>query len=99
MLCDVFFLLQAVITLITVGYGDIKPTTTLEVVYCLFVFVIAVTLCAVVIGNFTVFISTLDTAHADHLAKLDLLKRFMLHRKLPQELQQRVTCWLVAHCG
>ena len=47
----------AVTTMTTVGYGDLIPKTTAEVIYSTFVLVIGATMFGYVVGNISLFIS------------------------------------------
>ncbi len=79
-----------VVTLTTVGYGDIVPTTNLETLYSMGVMIFGVGIYGYVIGNIANILSTRDPAKLAFQNNMDSLKAFVKYRELPVELQHRI---------
>eukprot|EP00741_Cyanophora_paradoxa_P008122 tig00001264_g7859.t1 len=77
-------------TLTTVGYGDIAPGTDAERVVTVFMQLAGATVFAWIVGNMTQVIGSLDVGAARKQKKLEAVKAFMRHRRLPGEMQKRV---------
>jgi hypothetical protein len=77
-------------TLTTVGYGDITPTTDLEIAFTLTVMFLGISMYAFIIGNVTSLIANLDANTSHFREKLTQIQSYMRARKIPSILQQRV---------
>jgi len=80
----------AVVTLTTVGYGDIVPTTNMETLYSMIVMVFGVGVYGYVIGNVAHILSSRDPAKMAFQENMERLKAFVKFRDLPVNLQYRV---------
>jgi Cyclic nucleotide-binding domain/Ion channel len=80
----------AVVTLTTVGYGDIVPTTNYETIYSMAVMVFGVGVYGYVIGNVANILSKRDPAKMAFQENMESLKSFVKYRDLPTNLQYRV---------
>lgn len=80
----------SVTTLTTVGYGDITPKGTTQMLYTMVAEVIGVGVYGYVIGNVASLLANFDSAKAAHAQKRRDLSTFMAYRKFPQGLQQKV---------
>lgn len=80
----------AVMTVTTVGYGDITPTTAPQKAYAIGVMLLGAGVYAFLIGNIASMLSNLDPLRAAHLQQRERLSAFMHYRALPRPLQQRV---------
>jgi len=59
-----------VTTLITVGYGDVTPSTNVQMIYTMFVMVLGVGMYGYVIGNVANLLANIDMAKAHYLANI-----------------------------
>lgn len=80
----------AVVTLTTVGYGDIVPVTISQTLYSMAVMVFGVGVYGYVIGNVANILSKRDPAKMAFNENIDRLKAFVKYRDLPVYLQHRV---------
>jgi CRP-like cAMP-binding protein len=80
----------ALMTLTTVGYGDITPTNDLERVYALVSLLIGALVFGYVLSEFGSLIGSLDN-HANMVEeKLDQMQEVIRHTNLPPELAGRI---------
>jgi len=80
----------AITTLTTVGYGDITPTTEIEIIFTLIVMFLGISMYAYIIGNVSSLISNIDAAQARYREKLDQIQTYMRENKIPPKLQQKI---------
>jgi len=80
----------SITTLTTVGYGDITPTSNLEIAFTLVVMILGVSMYAFIIGNVASVVSNLDASQTRFREKLDQVQSYMRDRKIPRALQSRV---------
>jgi potassium voltage-gated channel Eag-related subfamily H protein 7 len=76
------FALQALV----LGYGEFKPTNSIERIISLFIFIVAGSTYAYVIGAICGVISSLDLASQEFQSNHDLLNTFFEERAVPQVL-------------
>jgi hypothetical protein len=94
----------AVMTLTSVGYGDILPLTGAEVLTASLLMMIAGVLWAIVIGSICSIVSSLNADSDNFKADMDLLNKMIRHRKLEpavanalrSSLCQKRAAWTVA---
>ena len=79
-----------VITLTTVGYGDISGTTNSEMIFCCFMMIVGVCAFSYANGALTSIIQNYDQNNADHADKLMILNRVYKDYCLPLELYVRL---------
>ncbi|HED10566.1 MAG TPA: cyclic nucleotide-binding domain-containing protein [Caldithrix abyssi] len=80
----------SVVTLTTVGYGDIVPTNNLETLYSMMVMIVGVGVYGYVIGNVTHILASRDPAKVAFQNNMEQLKAFVRYRDLPHELQNKI---------
>lgn len=80
----------AITTLTTVGYGDITPTTEIEIIFTLVVMFLGISMYAYIIGNVSSLISNLDASKARYREKLGQIQTYMRENKISPELQQKI---------
>ncbi|MDX1439420.1 MAG: cyclic nucleotide-binding domain-containing protein [Rubricoccaceae bacterium] len=80
----------SVVTITTVGYGDIVPVTLGQKIYATFVMMMGVGVYAYLIGNIASLISNLDPVRARYLSQRERLGAFMQYRSLPTPLRRRI---------
>ncbi len=77
-------------TLTTVGYGDITPKTTLQMVYVCGTQLLGVGVFGFVISNVASVLTRLDAAREHHMSQLDRLETYMNYNRLPGDLRSQV---------
>ncbi len=77
-------------TLTTIGYGDITPKETIQMLYTICVEIIGAGLYGFIIGNIANLIANLDIARAQQREKIEKINTFMQYRNLPSDLQKKV---------
>lgn len=80
----------SITTLTTVGYGDITPTSNLEIAFTLLVMILGVSMYAFIIGNVASVVSSLDASQAKFREQLDQVQSYMRDRNIPPYLQAQV---------
>jgi CRP-like cAMP-binding protein len=76
----------AVVTILTVGFGDITPHTNAEKLYTCFVIIAGSVFYAIVFGNIALLIQNLDISYQRYRDKLDSLEEFIKIYKVPNTL-------------
>ncbi|XP_022239460.1 cyclic nucleotide-gated cation channel alpha-3-like isoform X2 [Limulus polyphemus] len=79
-------------TLTTIGDSS-PPETDLEYVFTGLTFLIGVFVFATVVGNVGDVISNMNATRQDFQAKMDQIKMYLTHRKVPAYLQIKVKKW------
>eukprot|EP01029_Cantina_marsupialis_P017203 TRINITY_DN3860_c0_g1_i2.p1 TRINITY_DN3860_c0_g1~~TRINITY_DN3860_c0_g1_i2.p1 ORF type:complete len:501 (+),score=91.30 TRINITY_DN3860_c0_g1_i2:108-1610(+) len=79
-----------VMTMTTIGYGDLTPVTSIERVYVMINMLFGAFLFAWVVGNMTSIVSNLDTRSRIYRQKMDALGVYMKYRRLPKHLRLRI---------
>lgn len=79
-----------VTTLATVGYGDITPKTSLEVIVAILMMLTGISLYAFAIGNVVSLIHTLDDGRAEHNQRQSAIHAYLSRNGVDSETIQRV---------
>lgn len=77
----------SVMTLTTIGYGDIAPQTTAERLVAILCMLTGGSIYAYIIGAVCGIVSNIDKATSSYLQALDNLNRYMAEIKLPNDLR------------
>lgn len=80
----------AVMTLTTVGYGDIAPQWTEEYVGCIALMLLSGVTWAFILGSLTTILSSLDPHGTMYKQKLDDINVMMQEMHLPPDISERV---------
>ena len=80
----------AVVTLLTVGYGDIVPKSNAERLYSCMTIVMGAVFYAVIFGNVSLLIHNIDMGLAKHRKLMDGINVFIKHYKVPKKLAQNL---------
>eukprot|EP00937_MAST-01D_sp_MAST-1D-sp2_P004838 g4838.t1 len=80
----------ALMTLSTVGYGDVVAVTTAERVFCVLLFLCGGALWAYVVGAVCAIVASLDKATNEFHLTMDELNIFMKDETLPMEMRVRL---------
>mmetsp|Transcript_6892 Transcript_6892/g.13730 ORF Transcript_6892/g.13730 Transcript_6892/m.13730 type:complete len:1017 (-) Transcript_6892:11-3061(-) len=89
--CYARSLYWAYITMITTGFGDIVPLSINETIWCIISMYIGVVITTCAIANLQLLVVNMDAARTAFQLKMDSLKMFMVYRRLPPALQNRIT--------
>lgn len=81
-------------TLSTVGWGDFVVTNEAEATYMTLMLACTTILQGLVVGGMSTMILASDAAWNHHKHKVDTIKAYMKHRKMPQETSRRVLNYL-----
>ncbi len=80
-------------TLTTIGYGDILPNTTNQIIFVIFVEFIGAGMYGLIIGNIANLIANIDVAKAQHNEKMEKLNTFLRYRDIPQDLSKKINSY------
>ncbi|OQR87188.1 Voltage-gated Ion Channel (VIC) Superfamily [Achlya hypogyna] len=80
----------ALVTMATVGYGDIVPKTKPELVIAMFVMVIGVVMFGYVIGNITALVDNLNASSRMQSERLTAIKEYNIARGIPKHMGKRI---------
>lgn len=77
-------------TLTTIGYGDVTPSTTYQIIYVIFIEIIGAGMYGLIIGNIANLIANIDIAKAQHREKMEKLNTFLRYRNIPLDLSRKI---------
>ncbi len=77
-------------TLTTVGYGDIIPQTTFQIIYTIIIMMLGAGVYGYTIGNMAGLIANINVAKIKYLKSMDSLNAFFRFKKIPSHLQKKV---------
>jgi len=80
----------AIVTMTTVGYGDITPNRNIEYLLSMLVMLLGASMYAFIIGNIASLISNLDATKANFWNRVESVEQYLRSRHLPPELNQQV---------
>jgi Ion transport protein/Cyclic nucleotide-binding domain len=80
----------SIVTMTTVGYGDITPNRDVEYVFTIAVMLLGASLYAFIIGNLASLFSSLDQAKASFWNRIEALELYLRSRNVPRELSEQV---------
>jgi len=89
--CYIRSLYWAYITMITTGFGDIVPLSINETIWCIISMYTGVVITTCAIANLQLLVTNMDAARTNFQLKMDALKMYMVYRRLPPALQNRIT--------
>jgi len=82
-----------IVTVTTIGYGDITPQNNVEIIYAIGVMIVGVSMYGYVIGNIATLLTNLHPARRHYLENMERLGAFMEYRGLPEDLQRRIRAY------
>jgi hypothetical protein len=80
----------ALTTLTTVGYGDITPTNDVERLFCLGALLIGGLVFGFIVSTIGSMVAAIDRQAGIIDEKMDAVKEYMLHRRIPRPIAKRV---------
>ena len=87
----------SLMTVTTIGYGDVSPQTDGERVFALCFMMLGAVLYAYIVGSFCQVITSLDPAASDFRSSMDHLNSLMKSSHCPQEMKVKLRTFFV-HC-
>jgi len=84
----------SIMTLTTIGYGDITPSTQSERIFISFVMLFSSTIFAYFVGKISALVSDQDVSNARFRQRMKELNSFMAARELPEQLRLRMRNFL-----
>ncbi|MFT7618881.1 MAG: hypothetical protein ACI97A_002529 [Planctomycetota bacterium] len=79
-----------IVTMTTVGYGDITPNMDAEYVGSIIVIILGASMYAFIIGNIASIFSSIGFARASFWAKVEGISRYLRSRQIPHYLSDQV---------
>ena len=79
-----------IVTMTTVGYGDITPNRNIEYVFTMGVMLLGASIYAFIIGNIASLFSNLDSAKANFWNRIEAVNQYLRSRRVPSDLNQQV---------
>eukprot|EP00899_Mesostigma_viride_P002123 jgi/Mesvir1/11911/Mv00251-RA.1 len=80
----------SVVTIATVGYGDVVAMTTMERLFLVLSILLGVSVFAYVVGSICGIITGMNEAEADFFTTMDSLNVLLKEAKIPRDVAQRV---------
>jgi len=80
-------------TLTTIGYGDILPGNTNQIIYVIIIEFIGAGMYGLIIGNIANLIANIDVAKAQYREKMEKLNTFLRYRDIPQDLSRKINSY------
>ncbi|MBN1648930.1 MAG: cyclic nucleotide-binding domain-containing protein [Spirochaetales bacterium] len=77
-------------TLTTIGYGDITPTGSGQMLFVILIELIGAAMYGLIIGNIANLIANIDIAKTQHKEKMEKINTFMNYRNLPGSLKRKI---------
>jgi CRP-like cAMP-binding protein len=79
-----------VVTMTTVGYGDITPVRQNEYIFAMTVMVLGASFYAFLIGNIASLLSNINAVKANFWNRIEVIDQSLRSRQVPRELSERV---------
>jgi hypothetical protein len=79
-----------IVTMTTVGYGDITPHRNVEYVFTMLVMVLGASMYAFIIGNIASLVSNIDSAKAAFWNRVETVNQYLRSRRIPTEVSAHV---------
>ncbi len=80
-------------TLTTIGYGDILPSNTNQIIFVIIIEFIGAGMYGLIIGNIANLIANIDVAKSQHNEKMEKLNTFLRYRDIPQDLSKKINSY------
>jgi CRP-like cAMP-binding protein len=80
----------AIVTMVTIGYGDVLATNNFERLFNIAIMAIGVSFFGYVIGTITTLVSNLDVAAALYDERLTTVKEYIISRSIPAYMSKRI---------
>ena len=77
-------------TLTTIGYGDITPDGSIQLVYVIIIELLGAGMYGLIIGNIANIVANIDIAKSQYREKLEKINTFLRYKGIPQQLQRKI---------
>lgn len=84
----------ALVTMVTTGYGDIVPRARIETWTCVACMYVGMSISCAAIANLTLLVMSANAQNAQHLGRLDGLRRYARYRRFPPNVARRVVAYV-----
>lgn len=84
----------SLLTMTTVGYGDILPVTNREKLFAIALMLLSAIVYAVIFGNVSLVIQSFDAASVRFREKITTMNEFLSYARLPANLQRHARSYL-----
>lgn len=79
-----------IVTMTTVGFGDITPHRNIEYVFTMFVMLLGASMYAFIIGNIASLVSNLDSAKVGFWNRVEAVNQYLRSRRVPAEVNEHI---------
>jgi hypothetical protein len=80
----------AIVTMTTVGYGDITPNRNIEYLFTIVVMLLGASMYAFIIGKIASLFSNIDSMKANYWNKIEAIHQYLRSRQVPLELNEQI---------
>jgi len=80
-------------TLATIGYGDITPKGSTQMLFVIVIELFGAAMYGLVIGNIAGLIANIDVAKSQYREKLDKINSFLKYRNIPDHLKKKINTY------
>lgn len=80
----------SLVTMVTIGFGDIVPVSNAEKIYTCFMIIIGALVYSVVFGKVNLLIARLDAYHTRYRSQMDKVNEFIGLHNVPRKLSERL---------
>ncbi|KAJ3150565.1 Kinesin-like protein kif27 [Geranomyces variabilis] len=80
----------AIVTMTTLGYGDIRPNNTSERIFAVFTALCGILFYGYINGTIASTLSNMDSRRVAYQQRLDAVKQYMTDRKMDPDMKERV---------
>lgn len=77
-------------TIATIGYGDITPKGSHQMLFVILIELFGAAMYGLVIGNIAGLIANIDVAKSQYREKLDKINSFLKYRSIPEHLMKKI---------
>jgi hypothetical protein len=80
----------AIVTMTTVGYGDITPNRNVEYLFTIVVMLMGASMYAFIIGKIASLFSSIDSMKANYWNKIEAMSQYLRSRQVPAKLNDQI---------
>ena len=80
----------AIITMVTIGLGDIVPISSIEIAICILSLYVGMNITAAAVGNLSIYIQKADLKATSFQKELDQVNQYLQYRELSKEVRLKI---------